>query len=179
MISVQNAPVKVLEILFNSVSALFSFIFWRATISFFLLSEGVNVLTRRFFLETSVVLSLALPFSRFWFYHTLSRLCRKCFHYWLIMLSLLGHFNCLFFLFLCLFFFLFLSLFFFSLDKMIDLVDYELGTGEAISKEHSFKSIQSFKKKKEKVKKKKKETIRKKKKKWIEEHGHSSKGKTT
>ena len=33
----------------------------------------------------------------------------------------------------------------FSLNKVTDLVDYELGTGEAISKEHPFKSIQSFK----------------------------------
>ena len=42
----------------------------------------------------------------------------------------------------------------FSLDKVTDLVDYELGTGEAISKEHSFKSIQSFKKKRQRKRKK-------------------------
>ena len=40
---------------------------------------------------------------------------------------------------------------FFSLNKVTDLVNYELETGEAISKEHSFKSIQSFKKKKQKL----------------------------
>ena len=40
---------------------------------------------------------------------------------------------------------------FFSLNKVTDLVDYELGTGEAISNKHSFKSIQSFKKKKQKL----------------------------
>ena len=28
-----------------------------------------------------------------------------------------------------------------SLDKVTDLVNYELGTGEAVSKKHSFKSI--------------------------------------
>ena len=39
----------------------------------------------------------------------------------------------------------------FSLNKVTDLVDYELGTGKAISKEHPFKSIQSFKKKKQKL----------------------------
>ena len=39
----------------------------------------------------------------------------------------------------------------FSLDKVTDLVDYELGTREAISKKHPFKSIQSFKKKKQKL----------------------------
>ena len=39
----------------------------------------------------------------------------------------------------------------FSLDKVTDLVDYELGTRGTISKKHSFKSIQSFKKKKQKL----------------------------
>ena len=39
----------------------------------------------------------------------------------------------------------------FSLDKVTDLVDYELGTRETVSKEHFFKSIQSFKKKKQKL----------------------------
>ena len=68
MISIQKAPVKVLEILFNSVSALFFFISWRATISFFLLGEGVDVLTGRFFLKTSVVSSLALSLAGFGFF---------------------------------------------------------------------------------------------------------------
>ena len=39
----------------------------------------------------------------------------------------------------------------FSLDKVAALVNYELGSGEPVSKKHPFKSLQSFKKKKQKL----------------------------